>query len=72
MSTISKEIADKIIAGEFAEDNIVAIVKYNNAFNGADAYKIYTSRTEHLVDFALMGGEPFMLNASLYWEKKDA
>lgn len=40
MSTVSKDIADRVIAGEFDEDNIVAILRYENAFNGSYAYKI--------------------------------
>ena len=40
MSTVSKEIADEIIAGKYPEDNIKAILLYHNQFNGEDAYKL--------------------------------
>ena len=32
--TVSKEIADRIIAGEFNEDNCTLIVEYDNAWGG--------------------------------------
>jgi hypothetical protein len=38
MGTISKTIADEIIAGGYAEDGIVKIVTYNNQFDGALTY----------------------------------
>lgn len=34
MATISKQIADRIIAGEFPEDECSRIVRYKNAFGG--------------------------------------
>lgn len=40
MSTVDKNMADRIIAGEFPEDNCVAIIRYENAFNGNFAYKL--------------------------------
>ena len=40
MSTVSKEIADRVKAGEFPEDNIKAILLYHNQFHGDDAYKL--------------------------------
>lgn len=70
MSTISKDIADRIVAGEFAEDNIIAIIKYNNMFNGDEAYKIITPRHESYIQFILDGNEPALLNPSIYWKKE--
>ena len=72
MSTISKDIADRIIAGEFPEDDIVVIIKYQNMFNGGDAYKIVPRRqaARQYIDYLLYGC-PSMLNAQIYW-KKDA
>ena len=43
MSTVDKKTADRIIAGEFPEDNIYLIIQYKNAFNGEYAYKLYYS-----------------------------
>ena len=43
MSTVDKKTADKVIAGEFPEDNIYLIIQYKNAFNGELAYKLYYS-----------------------------
>ena len=40
MSTVSKEIADRVKAGKYPEDGIKAILLYHNQFNGEDAYKL--------------------------------
>lgn len=66
MSTVSKDIADRVIAGEFLEDGIHTIIKYNNIFNGEEAYKLL---------YGPMRKEDYlhcetMLNATVYWEKK--
>ena len=45
MSTVSKQIADRIIAGDFPEDEVYLIIRYENAFNGNYAYKLYYSQT---------------------------
>lgn len=71
MSTVSKKIADRVIAGEFPEDGIVAIIKYNNIFNGEDAYKLIFPQQEYLIAHALNGWVPTMLNCSLYWRRED-
>jgi hypothetical protein len=34
MATVTKEIADRIVAGEFKEDGWVRIVEYDNAWGG--------------------------------------
>lgn len=44
MSTVDKKTADDIIAGKYPEDNCVAILRYENAFNGNYAYKLIFSR----------------------------
>ncbi len=44
MSTVDKNTADRIVAGEFPEDNCVAILRYENAFNGNFAYKLIFAR----------------------------
>lgn len=38
MGTISKQIADDIIAGKYPEDECTKIVTYNNMFNGGLTY----------------------------------
>ena len=48
MSTVSKQIADRIIAGDFPEDNIYLIIQYKNAFNGELAYKLHYSSYNNL------------------------
>ena len=63
MSTVSKEIADRVIAGEFPEDGIKAILLYHNQFNGADAYKlIYGSMS--VINTAIFIASVFV---KLYW-----
>lgn len=47
MSTVDKTTADLIIAGEFPEDNCVAILRYENAFNGNYAYKLIFAQGLH-------------------------
>lgn len=63
MSTVSKEIALRVIAGEFPEDHIKAIIVYNNCFNGQLSYK--------LVYGAMNTNDILMnidcLNAQLWW-----
>ena len=63
MSTVSKEIADRVIAGEFPEDSIKAILLYHNQFNGEDAYKlIYGSMS--VINTALFIASDYV---KLYW-----
>jgi len=69
MSTVSKDIADRVIAGEFPEDNVIAIIKYNNIFNFEEAYKLITERHRYDIQWILDGKEPALLNPSIYWKK---
>lgn len=63
MSTVSKEIADRVKAGKYPEDGIKAILLYHNQFNGADAYKlIYGSMS--VINTALFIASDFV---KLYW-----
>lgn len=71
MSTVDKVIADKVIAGAFPEDDIVAIIKYNNMFNGEEAYKLIFGRRKDSIQWILDGKEPALLNPSIYWKKED-
>ena len=71
MSTVNKAIADRIIAGEFPEDNIIAIIKYENMFNGSLAYKIIPGHKESLIQWYLDGKEPALIDPTIYWRKPD-
>lgn len=65
MATLSKEFADRLVAGEFPEDGIVRIVKYTNVWGG-EAYGC-TFRGELDHDRYLRETE-FVRNPSIYWE----
>lgn len=67
MSTVSKDIADKIIEGNgfYPGDHIrvTKIVKYQNCFNGADAYGlIYEGQ-----DPMRYHKSPACMNPTDYW-----
>jgi len=64
MATVSKSIADKIIAGEFAEDPVIKIVKYRNAFDGEDSYGVIYKGE----DPEKYKASPFVINPMTYWE----
>jgi hypothetical protein len=70
MSTISLEIAKRIIAGEFPEDDIICIIKYNNAFNHGEAYKMITRNKRDSIQWILDGKEPALLNPSIFWRSE--
>jgi len=72
MPTISKKIADELIAGKgmYPGDltRVVKIVKYQNAFDGTDAYgAIYDGR-----DLDTYTETDFIRNPVVYWEYKAA
>ena len=73
MSSANKDIADRIIAGEFPEDNIVVIIRYENMFNGNYAYKIVTEKqaTRDYLDYLLYDC-PSMGAPEIYWKAKGA
>ena len=64
MSTVSKEIADGIIAGEYESDNPTKIVKYTNAW-GSDAYGVIF----HGDDLEIYKESYYVRNPVTYWEK---
>lgn len=70
MSTVNKGIADRIIAGEFPEDNIVAIIRYENIFDGNYAYKIISENHKDDIPYYLAGKSPAMLDCTIYWQKE--
>ncbi len=70
MSTVSKEIADKIIAGNgmYPGDHIrvIKIYTYENAFDGSLAYKlIYENKSRPEYQFT---ETDFVRNPKVYWE----
>ena len=69
MSTVDKKTADRVIAGEFPEDNIYLIIQYKNAFNGELAYKLYYSSHNNL-DLQKVGVEVLRIygdDLKTYW-----
>jgi hypothetical protein len=67
MSTVTKQIADKIIAGNgyYPGDHIrvYKIVKYQNAFDGGDCYKlIYEGQSDKGL------ASSYVRNPETYWE----
>ena len=75
MSTVDKNTADRVISGEFPEDDsIYLIIRYENAFNGNYAYKLYYPYREDL-NLQQVGLEVLRIygdNPMTYWidEKK--
>ena len=65
MATVDKEIADRIVAGEFPEDNARKIVEYDNAFGGVGYGVIFGDDDPDRYHETM-----FVRNPRLYWEKK--
>ena len=63
MGTISKKIADCVIAGEYDDDHPVKIVKYTNSFDGGDSYGLICRGQSPDTYRA----SPFVINPSTYW-----
>lgn len=64
MSTVDKSIADRIIAGEFPEDDARKIVEYDNAWGGVDYGVIFDEQ-----DPDRYRETEFVRNPRVYWEK---
>ena len=64
MGTISKKIADDVIAGKYASDRPKKIVKYTNAWGG-EAYGLICAH-ESLDRYK---ASDFVINPETYWEK---
>jgi hypothetical protein len=65
MATVDKDIADRAIAGEYPEDEIVKIVKYTNAWGGESYGLIFEGESldrYHASDF--------VIDPVTYWELK--
>lgn len=66
MATVSKEIADAIIAGKYPEDGAIKIVRYIN-MAGATAYGVVFKED----DPYKYRESPFVQNPTLYWQHPD-
>ena len=64
MGTVNKQIADDIIAGKYANDGIVKIVKYTHAW-GEEAYGLI-GQHEPLDKYR---ESDFVQSPSVYWEE---
>lgn len=66
MATVSKEIADDIIAGKYDDDTpAIRIVKYQNQFNGEDSYGVIYQGEDPL----RYHRSPACRNPSVYWDR---
>lgn len=63
MGTISKKIADDVIAGKYEDDRPVKIVKYEDAWGG-EAYGLIC-QGQNLNRYA---PSEFVRNPTVYWE----
>lgn len=63
MGTVTKQIADDVIAGKYPEDNIVRIVKYTNTW-GSEAYGL-----ESTWQLGRYNASEYVINPSVYWSK---
>lgn len=68
MATVSKDIADRIIKGEFAAEDgwPLRIVEYTNAWGGV-AYGV----EHHASEYGKYRESKFVRNPKVYWERKD-
>lgn len=64
MATVDKSIADRIVAGEFPEDDARKIVEYDNAFRRVSYGVIFGDD-----DPDKYAPSEFVRNPRLYWEK---
>lgn len=65
MATVSKEIADDIIAGKYDEDGCYKIVEYTNQWGRQSYGALYPS--DHPDRYHVT---EFVINPKTYWEKK--
>ena len=65
MGTISKEIADDVIAGKYEDDQPVKIVKYQDAWGG-EAYGLIC-KGQNLNTYR---ETEYVINPTVYWERK--
>lgn len=65
MGTVSKSIADRIIAGEYPEDGAVKIIKYTNAWGG-EAYGVVCAEDNPDKYHA----SEYIIDPEVYWTLK--
>jgi len=65
MGTITKEIADDVIAGKYEEDRPVKIVKYENAWGGEGYGLICEGQNPERY-----AASEFVRNPVTYWERQ--
>lgn len=66
MATVSKELADKLVAndGYYADDQrVMRIVEYTNAFGSSLSYGI-----EYSGQFGKYSPSEYVINPRVYWE----
>lgn len=68
MGTVSKKIADDIIAGKYAEEDgwPVRIVEYTNMFDGSLSYGVEQRESER----GKYSASPSVINPRVYWERE--
>lgn len=64
MATVDKSIADRIVAGEFPEDDARKIIEYDNAWGGIGYGVIFGEE-----DPDRYRETEFVRNPRVYWEK---
>lgn len=67
MGTISKDIADDVIAGKYEDDRPVKIVKYQDAWGG-EAYGLICEGES----INRYHESEFVINPTTYWQKQQA
>ena len=68
MSTVSKDLADKLVAGDgyYADDpRVASIIEYDNAFGGVGYGLNYEGQGNRYTP------SEFVRNPRAYWEAKD-
>lgn len=69
MSTVDLKTAEKVIAGDFPEDDVTAIIRYENCFNGNFAYKlIFKCQDTPAYRNYLLHQYYNLIAAEIYWE----
>ncbi len=64
MATVSKEIADDIIAGKYEDDQPIKIVKYQNAWGGEAYGAMFKGDNPNRYE-----ASKYVRNPTVYWEK---
>lgn len=67
MGTVDKSIADRVIAGEFPEDEAMRIVQYDNEF-GSDNFGVTCKGEDHS---KYLEETFFVRRPRIYWESEE-